>query len=1135
MDRKTGPAPVPTKQQSRPLEVQGASVALSAGAGCGKTMVLTLKFMKDLEVEHRRPLREVVALTFTEKAARELRQRIRERCREKLASVPEAEPEHWRSVLRGLEAAPIGTFHSVCGQWLRRHAIEAKIDPDFSVLDESIAAAIRDEALAKCVRRWLAAADPDLIELAVDFGLGRARAALADLMSQRALGDIDAWRDRAPEDLIAIWRSVWEREGRQARFLDKVVPAARACVSTLSPHEPTHPKMRARRAFLLSALTGLESLNPSDAWLAEVQENAKVQGGGTKDHWPSPEIYKQVQDSLTALRAGVKAFQDGSKWDEEATREAAEHGLRFARLAVAARAAYDLAKQARGGLDYDDLIVKTRDLLRRRPEGEELPSKETIARLLVDEFQDTDPVQAEILERLAGPGVESGRLFLVGDFKQSIYRFRGARPEIFQEFRKRFPEAGRLALTENFRSTQGVLDFVNALFADRFPDRDDLLVPGIVLEAAELEPEPAVEFLWAVETNEESADATHAADRRRVEARWLARRVRRRIDAGWIVRDRKTQERRPAHAGDVVFLLRALTDVRLYADALDEEGLDYHIIGGASYFVQEEVRDLVNLLSVVEDPCDTVALAGALRGPFFCLSDEGLFSLATSRPGGLAEGLEQVEEVAELAPLDRRHAERARTLLRRWREIKDRVPIAALVDRALDESGYEAALLGESFGPRKRANARKLVRLARRFDQEGGFTIAAFVAGLRADLRKPPREDQAATTDEEGTSVRLMSIHQAKGLEFPIVVLPDLNRKPQGNDRGLVAFHPVLGPLVRPSKDREDDLSQPPEGQDSRSRQSLGWLTYQAIEQREEEAESIRLLYVATTRARDALILSSGHGPSEKPISPALTLIDQRFDRATGACRGALPEGCATPRVRVAREVPSSPTERPARSGGRPALDEIAATIAATPLVSETAPPPAPRVPRYVALDPSRGLAERAGRLDRLVRSILADPKALQPGGLPAVAARAGRRQDPVASGSLISEATDRLRPYLEGMIGRDLAAATAMERNLDWTASWPPNSLNATVFSGRIDMLARDRSGAWRLFQWSDADAPEQPERLRLLLSAHAANALGFGPIVRAWHLRLGPEGGGGLRAVDEFDGGAIDAALNEWLAARL
>ncbi|MGE5756753.1 MAG: UvrD-helicase domain-containing protein, partial [Planctomycetaceae bacterium] len=1045
-DRAPAATPGLTDRQSRPLAVQGASVALSAGAGCGKTMVLTARFLGDLGGVDRRPLREIVALTFTEKAARELRQRIRNQCRARLAAGDD--PAHWRAVLRGLGAAPIGTFHEFCGQWLRRHAIEAGIDPDFSILDESIAGAVRDEALATCLRRRLADCDPDLIELAVEFGLGRVRESLAELLARRSLGEIDAWAERTPDELIALWRAAWTSQGRAAR-LRAVVQAARACVERLAPHESTHPKMRERRAFLLEHLPELDHLDPSDARLAEVRAETMIQGAGTKNHWPSPEIYEAVRDALACLRKAIDDFLKKSRWDEEATRAAAEHGLRFARLAARARREYDAAKRARGGLDFDDLILKTRALLRARPKGAERAPEEAITRLLVDEFQDTDPVQGEILERLAGAEFAHGRLFLVGDFKQSIYRFRGAQPRIFQEFRDRFPAEGRHALTENFRSVPGVLDFINALFARTFPGPETRLLPGAKAEARG--DGPAVEFLWAVEADEEAPGARSSAhERRKVEARWIARRLRQRLDAGWTIRDLKSNRPRPAHAGDIALLFRAMTDVGPYESALDEEGLDYHLAGGSAFYAQQEVHDLINLLSVIEDPCDVVSLAGALRGPFFGLSDEGLFWLATSKHGDLAEGLERVDQIAELSPLDRRQAERARELLRRWRGIKDRVSIAALVDRALEESGYEPALLGEFLGARKRANVRKLVRLARRFDQQGGFTIAAFVARLRADLHRPPREDQAATTDEEGTSVRLMSIHQAKGLEFPIVVLPDLNRKP-GVDRDPVAFHPALGPLVRPSRDRTAEGPASAEGDDPGPRQSLGWLAYQAIEQRDEQDEALRLFYVATTRARDALILSAGMGPAEAPASPAMILLDERFDRRTGECRAASPDGWPAPRVEVTRGCPpGGGAARSRRGGWRPPLDAIAAAIAATPAPPASPPPPAARRPRFVDLDPARGLSPRAARLDRLVRSILADPKCFRSGQLSAIASRSARRQDPLAPAGLEAEALDRLRPWLEGAFGCALAAATQIERDLAWTVAWPPDSADLTVFQGR-------------------------------------------------------------------------------------
>ncbi|MBV8232271.1 MAG: UvrD-helicase domain-containing protein, partial [Planctomycetaceae bacterium] len=758
-----------------------------------------------------------------------------------------------------------------------------------------------------------------------------------------------------------------------------------------------------------------------------------------------------------------------------------------------------------------------------------------LQRVLVDEFQDTDPVQGEILERLTGEAFPSGRLFLVGDAKQSIYRFRGARPEIFEEFRARFPESGRLSLTENFRSVPGILDFVNALFADTFEDPDAALVP--VVGPVPDHDQPVVEFLWATESEGAAKSSNSSAhDRRELEARWLARRLRQRLDAGWMVRDRQAREVRRAHPGDVAFLFRAMTDVGPYESALVEEGFDYHVLGGSAFYAQQEVHDLINVLSVIEDPLDAVALAGTLRSPFFCLSDDGLYWLSTARHD-LVEGLQDADAIAQLSERDRRHACRARDLLSQWRGLKDRVAIAALVDRVLDESGYEAALLGEFLGDRKRANARKLVRLARQFDQQGGFTLAAFVARLRADLKRPPREEQAATTDEQGTSVRLMSIHQAKGLEFPIVVIPDLNRKPAA-DLGAVAFDPTLGPLVRRGKDRAAEPGTSATGDDTAdagSRESLGWLAYQALERHHDEREALRLFYVATTRARDALILSAGLGPSEQPKSPAMCLLEGRFDRQTGRCLASLPEGWRPPIIHVTRDVldpapsPSPSSGRTRTRGGRIPLFEVAEAIDRSPVAGVVTAPAAPRRPGIVDLDPAWGLAPTSARLDRLVRAILAESRAWNPRALARAATQAARWHDPLAPTSRVDEAIACLKPWIGGRIGQDVAGSEATERGVAWTITWPPDAVDSTVFRGVADLVTKDRQGELQVLLFSIAGASESRERLRLLLSARAAESLGLGRVRRGWRIRLGP--GRGLSGEECFDAAAIDAAVRETL----
>jgi len=1086
-----------TDQQRAARDVRGASVALSAGAGCGKTTVLTERFLWELD---ERNLGELVALTFTEKAARELRERVRAACRSRFEAGDD--PARWRGVLRGLEAAPIGTFHGFCGRLLRKSPIEAGVAPGFAILEESVAPSLRDAALDRCSRAWLADLDPDLVALAIDFGLAAVRDALADLIAARTRGDLRDWADRDPAEVVAGWRETWEAEVRPM-LLAGFVADAQPGLDLLASQPCSNVVMQQRQAFLVTHVPGLPQDPDAEGLLDRIKEHARVQGGGTKTHWPTPEVYEAVKDALEALRKAVDATRNALAWDEAASLLAAEHGGRLARLAAGALDAYDDAKRAAGLLDFDDLLIRARDLLRNR--GRFGPDAFAGA-LLVDEFQDTDPIQGEILERLAGAGLGAGALFLVGDPKQSIYRFRGAEPRIFQDFRGRFPEPGRRALTANFRSVPGILHFVNALFAGTFPGEE--LHPA---RAAGPPGRPAVAFLWADEPAADGAPAPSAHQRRGIEARWIARLLARRLADGWPVQGTDGSVRN-AHPGDVALLFRALTDVAPYEAALAAEGLDYHVVGGSAYFLQQEVTDLINLLSVIEDPTDALALAGTLRSPFGAVSDDGLYWLATTGAGDLARNFEGGARIEALSAADRPKVARAHRLLTGWRSLKDRLPMAALIGRALEESGYEAALLGEYLGARKRANVRKLVRLARRYDRQGGFTLADFVARLRADQRKPPREEQAATTEAEGTSVRLMSIHQAKGLEFPIVVLPDLDRRPTPERPG-VAFHPDLGPLVRPPAG--DD----PDGE---AGASLGWTIYRRLEEREEAAEALRLFYVATTRARDALILSAGAAAGAKPAAPALALLAGRFDRATGRRRGPIPDGWPEPEVEVIAAPPPPTDAASIADRARPRIATILEAIeeAGPPIEAEAeaeaAPLTAGRRPRSVDLDPARHLAPGPARVDRLVRAILADPRALQPAKLRAVADRAARAQAPAATRRVRHEAIARLGPWLAGPLARGVAKASEVRRAIHWTAAWPPDAADATVYQGVVDLAFRDARGDWQLVALALAEAPEAPERLRLLLAARSAGRLGFGPVARGWRVRLGP--GGGLHGEEDF-----------------
>ena len=372
-----------------------------------------------------------------------------------------------------------------------------------------IAGSLRDEAVRAALRRLLAARDPDLIDLGTDYGLHQVRETLGRLTASRGAVDLEEWSRLSPEAIVAHWRGlVADRLWPAVR--DRAGPSVRRCLQTIASLDSDHAKIRERRAALPEALAVLvPGAAPCSApQLDALVELLKVIDLPRKAAWPSDDDLRGGQAGvLRAPRSGQEiTIKPALEWDEPSVLGAAEQSLRFARLALTVRREHEQLKRRRRGLDFDDLMVMARDLLRNHPEvvtpDANVPGATTIEFVLVDEFQDTDAIQAEILRLLSGSAFLSGRLFVVGDVKQSIYRFRGAEPSIFAQWRAEFLERGRLRLTENFRSVPGVIHFVNALFGDGFGDvesGDNVGSPGghrLVPIRSEDIGIPTVEFLW---------------------------------------------------------------------------------------------------------------------------------------------------------------------------------------------------------------------------------------------------------------------------------------------------------------------------------------------------------------------------------------------------------------------------------------------------------------------------------------------------------------------------------------------------------------------------------------------------------------------------------------------------------------
>jgi ATP-dependent helicase/nuclease subunit A len=932
-----------TSQQRAAVEHRGSSVVLASGAGCGKTHVLTARYLSHLTADAAE-VPQVVAITFTDRAAREMRDRIR--------SAVERLPDRQRH-LRNLETAPIATIHSFCGNLLRQYAVPAGLDPTFEVLDDVLSANVRAEALNACLQELLARPPADtggspgaaLRELVVLFGYPAIVEAIDGLLLAVDRPAWEAWLGRPPEDVAAGWAGATRAAllPGWVAYLCAASPKIAGCLDLLSRVTSANPEVNRNVARILAETPRLHEAKDLAAAVAELTELAKVGRSGKKD-WPDEATYEAVKDAFTDFRADLPKRFDLFGEAPAGIPATAHVGQQFLRVALAADDEYRRRKRRAGVLDFQDLLVLARDLLRDRPEVRD-SLRSRFRFLLLDELQDTDPVQMELVELLCGAGLEHGKLFAVGDHKQSIYRFRGAEVGLFQRLRQSVALAegadqpaggplgrsagGRLGLTRNFRSQPGVLKFVNALFAKRLPDYEPLQphLPGAGDVAN-------VEFLWAVPGGERrGVGPTVAGEDRRADAPTLtggvsairaseadaiARRIAQLLDDPTTRILEKDGTARRVERRDVVMLFRSMSHVATYEAALRRHGLDYYLVGGRAFFAQQEVYDLLNLLRAVENPQDGASLVGALRSPFCGLSDEAVFLLA-AHPDGPWAGLHDAERLATLPADQKPAAERAVRFLTRWREVKDRLPIARLLNTVFADSGYDAALQFEFLGDRKLANLWKLVELARTFDRTGLFGLPEFTARLGDLVSRQPREEQAATLPESADVVKLMSIHQAKGLEFPVVFVPDLAATGRGDRHPVARWHRTLGCLVKLPAEFEDlPDGEPPPFADFADR--LG----RTADLLADWQEDLRVLYVACTRARDLLVLSAGL-PDDVGTIPAnhwTLALTERFDPRTGQCVATDVKPEDVPAVRVHVAQPSGATEPEVRSQKSEVRDE---------------------------------------------------------------------------------------------------------------------------------------------------------------------------------------------------------------------
>lgn len=825
----------PSSEQEPAILDRGRDVVVTAGAGAGKTLTLVARYLSLLD--EGLDLRKVVAVTFTQKAAREMRNRARQEISDYRDTGLDAdEKEKWDDRYRGLDAARIDTIHGLCSEILRSHPAEAGVDPHFRVLDEGLAgvaiADVVDEALT-----W-AANNDDLVDLFTLLGEGPLRATLSRMLTRRL--DVEACLESAPKDVWPAWEKGICEHIRG--FLDKVEPEFEKLRDlrddgTLARAEAAGDKLAPHVRTLLDTREEIASCLADGDWAGAAAHLPTLRrsmpgnvgsAGSWRPHDPKP--------ALAELR---RWYDEGpKKWLGGGIDEAHERRLAGAVPALWALYAYASdryrrLKEENQALDFDDLEARALALLRDNPAVRERWQREVQA-LLVDEFQDTNGRQRDLVLLLNG---DQGRLFIVGDAKQSIYRFRGADVAVFRAERDRIKAGGaNFPLETSYRAHRDLVAALNALLRHVLGEAEDpdrpWAEPFAPLLHRRKAPLPGLHAPF-VELHLAAGPKSGGALERAAAA--LAGRIQELVGAGIQIEGHDGP--RPLGYGDIAILCRASASFQDYENALEEAGVPFLSLAGGGFYDRPEIRDVLNALRAVADPTEDLALVGMLRSPACGLSDAALYLLcgaATKANPGLWDVLKEAEGVEGLTAEDLRRAQDAAVLIGDLHERVGRTPVADVLKAFLDKTDYRAALVraGQVRGAR---NISKLLAYAHASEIVGVGDFLEYVAGLR-DVGA--RESEARTADVG--AVQILTIHAAKGLEFPVVAIGDITHRRAGISGMLL--DPELG-LLLPAAD-------------SQGRLPAVYGVGSAREDQLEEAESDRLLYVAATRARELLLLS---------------------------------------------------------------------------------------------------------------------------------------------------------------------------------------------------------------------------------------------------------------------------------------
>ena len=848
------------------------NLCLCAGAGSGKTRVLVNMYLALIAGESSFnepvPVEQIVAITFTEKAAAEMKSRVREAIGQKL--LESHDKALWEERLRRLERAHIKTIHGFCAGLLREYAMDTATDPAFTILDEYEASQVLERIVHEVVMEGLYAKDPMVHKLICAYGFS-------------GYPQVGGLKDFLKRVYLKVYPSGlhWNKinQMREAHHQRATVLLS-SSLHSLSAHLEELIQMVQEGAIKKSAksFSCIEELIRRYQTVIDIPEDMLIARG---------EAFLPLEDQLgSAWPAAVREIRKNLKENMYQMKSAYYQLLSyeyldgFQQLLTGVDQNYKDWKRNRGVLDFDDLQIKTRDILKSNKNiRRELKKRFKV--IMIDEFQDTNGIQKEIMyylsEDLHDERAVSGensyqdvvrlhpkKLCMVGDPKQSIYRFRGADVAVFLEMQSELEEGrakGKMvSFSRNYRSQKGIVEFSNRFFSfimgagrERYEvnfNRSDHQEHQRQLE----DEGPRVELITI-------ARGKGSEQKRKIEASAISRRILEMVQPQSPVaiyeRNDKGGEKRKSHPDfrDIAILFRRFTHIKLYERELRRRNIPYYVVKGRGFFGCQEIKDILNFLKYLDGENDDSALVGILRSPLVGVSDETLYRLfkgvkPEERPLAIAGISNRYSEVkSEITAADSYNIYYFINLLKQLRDKKDRLSPAELIERILAMTHYNSIMLTTFLGEQKVANVRKLIELSRTYSRGETSLLRDFIAYLFKLVNEDSIEPEAHTYLEDTNVVKLMTIHQAKGLEFPVVFIPDTGHSlQQGFDR--VLFDESKGIALKLYQESQGTYES-----------TLVHTEIAQLDRHKEYAESKRLFYVAATRARDYLVLSG-----EKPV-----------------------------------------------------------------------------------------------------------------------------------------------------------------------------------------------------------------------------------------------------------------------------